>query len=215
MALVEVGGSGVGIAGAGQRSSGIEIRIPNLPLWVPDAAKQLINDLTMNTLRLALQLAAGAISQEVPVDSGALAQSFGADPATSTGGLEIIGVDVTTEVQGRVFSSLPYAVVMDQGRRAGSPISRVGIDAIGLWAQRKLGLSAEEASVAKWAIATYIVQHGIVGHYYFEAAMGSVRPTIENMFTALTREVATQLTTIRNDQRTAAGMTNLKGRVRV
>ena len=197
MALVEVGGRGVGVIGTGQKQTGIQINLPAIPLWLPDASKALINQLALNTLRLALHQAAGAISEEVPVDTGALAQSFGADPANATGGIELMGVTTTTEVTGRVFSSLPYAIVMDQGRRSGEPISRAGIDAIGLWAQRKLGMSADEASTAKWAIATAIIQRGLEGHYYFDAAMASVRPTIEGMFTALSQEIGRQLVAVK------------------
>lgn len=188
-------GGGAGFGGVGKKETGIEIRIPNIPLWLPDKARQLLMTLTQNTIHLALQTAAGALSDEAPRDTGILAQSFGADPATATGGIEMTGV-TAVDVSGRVFSSLPYAIVMDQGRRPGQPISREGIDAIGLWAQRKLGMSADDANSAKWAIAQSIIQQGIEGHYYVEAAISNVRPTIEGMFTALVNEVGKQLVTV-------------------
>lgn len=195
MGVIEVGGRGAGFVGVGKRDTGIQVTLPNIPLWLPDQARRLLMTLTQNTIHLALQTAAGALSSEAPRDTGILAQSFGADPATATGGIEMMGV-TPTELGGRVFSSLPYAIVMDQGRRPGQPISREGIDAIGLWAQRKLGLSSDEASTAKWAIAQGIIAQGIEGHYYVEAAIGSVRPTIEGMFTALVTEVGKQLVTV-------------------
>lgn len=195
MALVEAGAVGIGIGGIGQRNTGITVRLPDIPLWVPDEAKAEIAGLTTDTMRLALQYAAGAISGEAPVDSGQLAQSFTADPATSTGGIELTGVDMVSGVEGRVFSSLPYAIVMDQGRRAGQPISRAGIDAIGLWAQRKLGMSSQEADSAKWAIANVIVARGIEGSQFFQAGADKARPTIEQMFRALADSVAQALVT--------------------
>lgn len=193
MAFVEAV-SGIGIGGIGaRRETGIEVRIPALPIWIPDQARKLINDLTVDTLRLALQTVAGYVSEGAPVDSGQLAQSFGADPATATGGIELIGQDLT-EVQGRVFSSLPYAIVMEEGRRAGQPISRAGIDAIGLWAQRKLGLSSQEADNAKWAIATHIVAQGIEGKHYFEEGVQRAKPTVEQLFSALAQTIGQRLT---------------------
>jgi hypothetical protein len=193
--VVEVGGRGAGFVGVGRRDTGIQVTLPNIPLWLPVKAQQLLMTLTRNTLHLALQTVAGAVSNEAPVDTGILAQSFGADPATQEGGIEMLGVTLT-EASGRVFSSLPHAIVMDQGRRPGQPISREGIDAIGLWAQRKLGMSADEASSAKWAIAQSIIDQGIEGRYYFQAGVDAARPTVEQMFQALVQEVGKQLTTV-------------------
>lgn len=163
--------------------------IPDIPLWVPDEARQEINALALDTMRLALQYGAGEISNAAPVDSGQLAQSFTSDPATQTGGIELAGTDLVAGVTGRVFSTLPYAIVMDQGRRAGQPISRAGIDAIGLWAQRKLGLSADQAARAKWGIANVIVARGIEGKQFVQEGIDNARPTIEGMFRAMTDAV--------------------------
>lgn len=196
--LVERGGGGIGVAGASRRDDfSISVVLPAIPLMVPLEARRALNSLAVNTLRLALQTVAGYVSDEAPVDSGALGQSFGADPATTTGGLELLGVDVMDGVQGRVFSSLPYAVVMNDGRRPGAPISRAGIDAIGLWAQRKLGLSADAAAVAKWAIAQWIVAQGITGTGYFDIGVKRAQPTVDQLFSALAQEIARQLTSTR------------------
>jgi hypothetical protein len=193
--LVERGGGGIGIAGASVRADyGITVVIPKIPLFVAAEARRILNELAVNTVRLALQTVAGYVSDEAPVDSGALGQSFGADPATTTGGIELLGVELQDGIEGRVFSSLPYAVVMEEGRRPGAPISRAGIDAIGLWAQRKLGLDADAASEAKWAIAAHIVAQGIQGTGYFETGVKRATPTVEQLFTSLTTEIARQLT---------------------
>jgi hypothetical protein len=136
----------------GAAAAGIQVALPAIPLWVPANARAELSTLVLASMRLACQEAAGRISDAAPVDSGQLAQSFGSDPASPTGGIEILGQDAEVGINGRVFSSLPHAIVMDQGRRPGQPINRAGIDAIGLWAQRKLGLSADEANHAKWPL---------------------------------------------------------------
>lgn len=190
-------GSQAMAAAVNSQGYGIAIVLPNIPLWVPEAAKRLINDLTLSTTRLALHDATGYIADAAghSSDTGHLAQSFGADPATSEGGQEVIGNDVMVGITGRVFSSLPYAIVIDQGRRPGAPISRAGIDAIGLWAQRKLGLSADEANGAKWGIAASIVAQGISGTGYFEEGTNKARPRIQFMFDKLAERISTQLAT--------------------
>lgn len=196
MALVEAGATGIGFAGHGKVPvHGIAINLPAIPLWVPAEARAELNNLVLASMRLAMQEAAGRVSDEAPRSEGILAQSFGADPATSTGGMELQGMDAAAGITGRVFSALPYAIVMDEGRRAGAPISRVGIDAIGLWAQRKLGLSADAADRAKWAIATSIVAHGFEGTGYFEKGVNSARPRIEQMFSILANQISLALVT--------------------
>lgn len=184
-------------AAAARQDYSLSMLLPNLPLWVPEQTRAILNTLILNTTRLALQDAAGFVSDEAGKfsDTGNLAQSFGADPATSTGGIEVLGQDTTHGINGRVFSSLPYAVVMNDGRRPGAPISREGIDAIGLWAQRKLGLSAEDASHAKFAIAAHLVAQGFPGYGYFEDGVDKAMPRINFMFTKLADEISTQLLT--------------------
>lgn len=170
---------------------GIAVILPAIPLWVPDDAKKELTRLVMNMLRLWLQRTAGRLSDASPVGvTGNLAQSWSADPATDMGGVEIIGVDLDAGITGRISSSLPYAIVMDQGRRPGAPISREGIDAIGYWAQRKLGMSADEANSAKWAIAQVIVAQGIEGKLFVDAVMGQSAPEAERMFADLADDMA-------------------------
>ena len=179
--------------GGGGKSQHISLNLPNIPLFAPDAQRQVMNELVVNTVRLALQTVAGFISDEAPVNTGALAASFGADPATSTGGMELIGVNAESGIYGRVFSALPYAIVMDEGRRPGAPIGRAGIDSIGLWAQRKLGLSPDEANRAKWAIVHTITAKGIVGTGYFDKGVNQARPRVEALFNALSEQIAVSL----------------------
>lgn len=203
-------------AAAGKQDYSLALVLPDIPLWVPEEAKGILNDLILSTTRLALQTAAGYISDEAGrfSDTGNLAQSFGADPATSTGGIEVLGQDATSGINGRVFSSLPYAIVMDQGRRPGAPISREGIDAIGLWAQRKLGLSAKEANSAKFAIAAHLVAQGFPGYGYFEDGVNKARPNIEAMFSTLGTNISGALLTKTGKQRGGATATKFVKRMK-
>ena len=178
-------------SGNGQRA--ITWNLPAIPLWVPTEAQAAILDLEAATVRLALQEVAGQVSDEAPVDTGHLAQSFGADPANQYGGIELLN-QTPQEVTGHVFSTLPYAIVMDQGRGANKPISRVGIDAIGLWAQRKLGLSADQAERAKWAIAAHIIARGIAGTDFVDKGWMSAQPRIQQLFDVLTKQIGEALT---------------------
>lgn len=194
------GGRGVGPGMAGRPKPTdpfvIAVGVPAVPLFYPDQARRELNDLALDNLRLALQSIAGHVSDAAAEysDTGNLAQSFGADPATPTGGIEMIGVDLLTGVSGRVFSSLPYAIVVDEGRRAGAPISRAGIDAIGLWAQRKLGLSAKEADSAKFAIANVIMTQGLEGRHFAERGFNAAKPGVEAMFANLGNLIGVALT---------------------
>lgn len=185
----------VGGQKAFQKNAAITINLPDVPLYVPDEVRQILNSYVLDTMRLALQDVAGHISDEAPRDTGTLGASFGADPATSTGGIELMGQDTMAGISGRVFSSLPYAIVMDEGRRKGAPINRAGIDAIGLWAQRKLGLSSEQANEAKWAIASSIVAKGIAGTGYFDKGVKSAEPRVQGMFNLLGAEITNALLT--------------------
>ena len=184
-----------GAFSAGAAAAGIQVSLPAIPLWVPTTARAELNRLVLASMRLAAQEAAGHISDAAGQysDSGQLAQSFGSDPASPTGGIEILGQDAEAGITGRVFSSLPYAIVVDQGRRPGQPISRAGIDAIGLWAQRKLGLSADEADEAKWAIASSIVAHGIEGKRFFDEGVAAAQPRIDAMFRILADQITQSL----------------------
>jgi hypothetical protein len=182
-------GGGFGTYYAGGPHS-ISLKIPDIPLFVPGRARGTLNHLITRTVHQALAEVAGRVSDEAGKfsDSGQLAQSFGSDPASATGGIELMTASdrsAGADIHGRVFSTLPHAIVMELGRRAGQPISRSGIDAIGLWAQRKLGLSAAEAAGAKWAIAKAIIAHGIEGKYYFADGVAAARPRVEMMFRIL------------------------------
>jgi hypothetical protein len=181
-------------AATGRNGYGLEFNLPRVPLLLPERARASLAEIVSDTVRLILQDVAGRIAAAAPRNTGNLAQSFGSDPATQEGGIELFGIRGVA-MGGRVFSALPQAIVMEHGRRPGAPISREGIDAIGLWAQRKLGLTAEEASEAKWAIAHQIVAQGIEALEYVAKAWAGARPMYESMLATLSEDIARALVT--------------------
>lgn len=181
------------------RPGPIEVRLPDIPLWVPAEALAQLQQALADRLGVALQYAAGAIAEAVgdvgSSDTGALAQSFTAWPATRTGGIELAGTTIREDLVGRVFSSLPYAVVVNDGRRPG-PISRAGIDAIGLWAQRKLGLTPAAAERAKWAIAQEIALRGTAGSDFFHKGVTAATPGVQHLLGTLADVITEKLTEV-------------------
>ena len=81
---------------------------------------------------------------------------------------------------GRVFSPLPYHVVVEKGRgkKKGPPPA----DAIRQWAFRKLGLSGDELDKAVDAIRWHIHHHGIEGTHMFEEGLKASEPHIKSLF---------------------------------
>ncbi len=65
----------------------------------------------------------------------------------------------------RVANAMPYAAVIEFGRRPGSfpPIGPIR-----LWAVRKLGISMEEASGVAFLIARKIARNGIAGRFVLQ-----------------------------------------------
>lgn len=59
----------------------------------------------------------------------------------------------------RIFNSSPYGAVIEHGRRAGTWPPRA---AIARWAQRRLGLSEEDAQRAAFPIARAIARRGLL-----------------------------------------------------
>lgn len=181
---------------AGKKGS-VELRVPVSPLTVPGAAVPVLVGLIRDYVEMATSYLAGVAAERAPKNLGLLAQSLQANPAGSTGGIELLGgvlIDplgaAPVEITGRVFSSLPYAYVMDQGRRKGGPISRAGVASIGLWVRRKLGLSGKEAQSAMYAIAWSIRHKGIKPTYFMSKAAQSARPRVQQIFETLNAALA-------------------------
>lgn len=165
--------------------------VPASPLTDPATREALIGGLLHERIELAAQYLAGVVAQVAPVNFGHLAQSFGAQPATAEGGIEISAPSTDGVIQGRVFSSLPQAIVMDEGRRPGARMPPVA--ALALWAQRKLGVSADEADAVGYVLARSIARRGIEGRHYADAAVARAQGHIEALFAVLEQELARQL----------------------
>jgi len=86
------------------------------------------------------------------------------------------------KVIGTVSSSATQAVIIDDGARPHFP----PVDAIALWAQRKIGLSREEAKKAAFPIARRINRRGLPRRSQdeglFSKAFIRITPKIEERF---------------------------------
>ena len=171
----------------------VEIRYVDAPLWNTDQARQVLTDQARAYLELALQDLAGFISEEAPVGvSGNLAQSFGASPATADGGIEITGSTLET-LEGRVFSSLPYAIVIDQGRTPGARMPPPA--ALITWVERVLqvGGSREEVETVAFLVARAIGRKGIQARNFVAAGVEKWTPRGEAVFALLAEAIASGL----------------------
>lgn len=169
----------------------IETIVPKVPLFA--AGNATVQRLAQTYMHFALGAAAGYMADEAPVNAGHLSQSFLADPATQDGGQEILNGPEIGSITGRVFSALPYAIVMDQGRRPGEKMPPVA--AIELWVQRQLGIATEkERRKAAWAIAIAIHRKGIKARNFAAAAIAKAQPTIDMTFGRLSNAIGEALT---------------------
>lgn len=159
-------------------------KFPKLPILEKAEAREVIGQIGRDYIELAVFYLAGMVAEAAPRNFGTLAQSFQASPAGVGGGVEIVGTLLNdgAELYGRTFSTLPQAIVMEEGRRAGAPISRSGMAALALWVRRKLGLSGREARSATYAIAWKIKRRGIEGKHYARHAADRARPRIDQIF---------------------------------
>lgn len=173
-----------------------QTKMPATPLLQGnDAARRVINQIARDYVQMAVFYLAGAVAEEAPRNFGNLAQSFQASPAGPGGGVEVLGsmLNDGAELYGRTFSTLPQAVVMEHGRRAGAPISRTGIAALNLWVRRKLGLSGREAISATFLIARSIVRRGLKPRNYAQKAADRAKPRIATMFEEMGKAIAAGL----------------------
>ncbi len=172
----------------------LTLTVPDIPLLAPERARSVLDQIQREYLELGLTVLAGHVSEAAPRNFGHLAQSFGANPASSEGGIQILGATERGQLTGRVFSSLPHAIVMDQGRAPGKPISQAGVANINLWVRRKLGLSGKDADRATYAICWAIRRRGIEGRRYAEKGFGAALPEIDQLFTTMAAAIEVGLT---------------------
>jgi hypothetical protein len=167
----------------------VEIRYPDVPIVVPARARQAVFGVARAYMGLAVQEIAGRVSEAAPVGvTGHLRQSFGGSPY---GGQEVTGTDVST-LQGRIFSSLPYAIVIDQGRTPGA--RRPPVAPIALWVRRKLDIHQDVQRVA-FLLARAIGRRGIAPRRFVAAGVDQALPGVEATFAAMGDAIARALTT--------------------
>lgn len=191
----------------------IEIRHPDVPIFAKGRGDQVLTDKARLFFSLALQSIAGYVSDEAPVGvSGNLAQSFGGELGGSSGGMEVTGATVE-DLEGRVFSSLPYAIVMDQGRAPGARMPPP--DALIPWVRRvmQVGGSEEEVRAVAFVVARSIGRKGIKGREFMAHGLEKAMPTVEAIFGILGEAIASGLVEPEGGSGGAGGGGGLAGRV--
>lgn len=169
-----------------------DIVLPDVPLFQAGGQRDaLIEGMLVERVELVAQYLAGVVSRTAPVNFGHLAQSFGALPATAEGGIDVQPPTGDRTVHGRVFSSLPHAIVMEEGRTPGARMPP--LPAIALWAQRKLGLGVEEAEAAAYVIARSIARKGIEGRHFAQKAVDQSGAQIDAIFEMFAQELVSRL----------------------
>lgn len=104
------------------------------------------------------------LMRSIPIVQQATVTAYPASPngsegAVNTGVYRLAWQVEATNTGGRIFNTVPYAGVIEYGRRAGA--KRPPTRALELWAMRKLGLNAKEAKSASFAIANAIKKRGL------------------------------------------------------
>jgi hypothetical protein len=143
-----------------------------------DAYPQFVSQELNVAMEAALQLLEGQVAARTPVNTGQLRQSITHQILSPFPNLI-----------GQVGSPLPYAPVMEEGRRPGAKMPPV--DAIKLWVVRKLGIPPEEADGVAFVIARSIARKGIEGRHMFQEGLEVSEPHINRLFDdAIARSVA-------------------------
>lgn len=135
----------------------------NIPMSAyPDYLKRLGPRMVVAAKRGALRAALRAqqhLVHETSTATPANPQQVGTGGAVNYGTFKRSWRSGKTDAGARVYNLAPYAGVIESGRRSGKfPPLRF----IAQWAQRRLGLSAEEAKRAAYPIARAIANRGLV-----------------------------------------------------
>lgn len=139
------------------------------------AASRLVTTELVTSMRRVTFRVEGKAKQRVRRDTSTLARSL-----TS----EVRGG--TSEVRGLVGSNLPYAKVVEEGRRAGAPMPPQG--ALLGWMRRK-GIDAE----AEFVVRRGIARRGIPARPYLRPAFRETIPEANREFAQIPRRVLAQL----------------------
>lgn len=164
----------------------VEIRHADVPLFAPQRARGVLTDVARTYFGLALQVLAGHISDKAPVGvSGSLAQSFASD----------VHGEVLESLTGRVFSDLPHAIVIDQGREPGSRMPPV--EALMTWVRRVLNVGGDEKEVRQVAflVARAIGKKGIKARHFVDKGVEASTAELEGLFAVMGEAMAAALVT--------------------
>jgi hypothetical protein len=127
---------------------------------------------------LGLHHLVGHVASRTPVNNATLRNS-----------IQQSNVSPWPNLVGRVHTPQPYGIVIERGRKF--PGKFPPLDAIKLWAQRRLQLSPEEAEGAAFVIARSIARKGIEGRHMFKEGLEAAEPEINKLFDeAVARSVA-------------------------
>jgi len=116
-------------------------------------------------MTIGVNIALNEILDETPRNTGALRQS--------------IQDDKIAPLTWIISTPLVYADPVEIGRRPGSMPPTTPIE---LWARRKLGLSANEAEGAAYAIARAIAERGTKPAHMFKTGMANARPKLRRLW---------------------------------
>jgi len=122
-------------------------------------------------LNTAALIAERTAREGAPSDTGALKRSLSVE---------------TRPLSARVFSVLPYAIVMEQGRRAGARMPPPS--ALAGWARRHPLKGGGESSL--FALARSIGRRGIKGRFFMKAAKDEVDRRWPTLLDGAAREIA-------------------------
>jgi hypothetical protein len=95
------------------------------------------------------------------------------------------------DVRGVVGSPLPYAAVVELGRRAGAKQPPPG--ALDLWVKRILGVQDTEVRRVAFLVSRAIARRGIPGRFMFRDALASFRPQLSQIFEEVGAAIARRL----------------------
>lgn len=147
-----------------------------------DGARPLLGRHMTAAMDSSLDLVIEWMAEETPVNTGALRGSWTKD---------IFGIPMN--LHGIAMTPLAYGLPVETGRKPGT---MPPVDAIKLWAKRKLNLSGDELDMAAWAIARHIGAHGTEGAFMVEKAYNRAKggDEIERIWAAELDEFLKELT---------------------
>lgn len=132
-----------------------------------------------NATNASLSVLEANIVRRTPVNAGILRNSISQ---------RIDGTPLN--LNGEVFTALPYGLPVEHGRKAGK---MPPVNAIRVWAIRKLGLSDSEADSTAFLIARAIGRRGTKGAFMFRDGFAESKPIIIRLFESVPNKILARL----------------------